>query len=233
MYADNEDGVQNASVEFDEKTLQPTYRLIVGLAGGSSGMEIARRFGIPEQVIQNARSRVEQSSLEAAEFLQRIKRESDRAEALRRALEEERQAVAEKYASLDGEAWQRESHRQEQFENELLKALEDFDKRTKALLSQVEDQATRARLQRSAKARREKLKRKTQEGARHATVDQAKSLKDDAPITRAIRVQDKEEPAEPLPIRIITSRPIKRGDSVRLKTLGSIGRVEEIDDENV
>ena len=233
MYAANEDGVQNASVEFDEKTLQPTYRLIVGLAGGSSGIEIARRFGIPEQVIQNARSRVEQSSLEAAEFLQRIKRESDRAEALRRALEEERQAVAEKYASLDGEAWQRESHRQEQFENELLKALEDFDKRTTALLSQVEDQATRARLQRSAKARREKLKRKTQEGARQATVDQAKSLKDDAPITRGTRVQDKEEPAEPLPIRIITSRPIKRGDSVRLKTLGSIERVEEIDDENV
>ena len=47
MYAANEAGVLNASVEFDEKTLQPTYRLIVGVAGSSSGLEIARRFGIP------------------------------------------------------------------------------------------------------------------------------------------------------------------------------------------
>jgi len=37
MYAANEAGVLNASVEFNEKTLQPTYRLIVGLAGSSSG----------------------------------------------------------------------------------------------------------------------------------------------------------------------------------------------------
>ena len=47
MYAANEEGVLNASVEFDEKTLRPTYRLIVGLAGSSSGLDIARRFGIP------------------------------------------------------------------------------------------------------------------------------------------------------------------------------------------
>ena len=50
MYAANEAGVLNASVEFDEKTLQPTYRLIVGVAGSSSGLEIARRFGIPGNV---------------------------------------------------------------------------------------------------------------------------------------------------------------------------------------
>src|SRR5256886_1150414 len=54
MYAANEPGVLNASVEFDEKTLQPTYRLLVGLAGSSSGLEIARRFGIPDELIRNA-----------------------------------------------------------------------------------------------------------------------------------------------------------------------------------
>ena len=54
MYAGNEEGVVNASVEFDEKTLRPTYRLLVGVAGASSGLEIARRFGVPGPIVDDA-----------------------------------------------------------------------------------------------------------------------------------------------------------------------------------
>src|SRR4029079_12528811 len=104
MYAGNEAGVLNASVEFDEKTLQPTYRLIVGIAGSSSGLEIARRFGIPSPVIEVALELVKDSSRQAAEFLRRIKREAEEAASLRAALEEERAAVAERFASLDKKA---------------------------------------------------------------------------------------------------------------------------------
>ena len=88
MYAANEAGVLNASVEFDEKTLRPTYRLLVGIAGSSSGLEIAQRFGIPGKVINNATAQVQESSRNAAEYLHRIKREAEEAEALRRALED-------------------------------------------------------------------------------------------------------------------------------------------------
>src|SRR3712207_2763147 len=88
MYAANEERVINASVEFDEKTLQPTYRLIVGMAGSSSGLEIARRFGFPEEIVRAASERVSESARAAAGYLQRIKREAEDAEALRLALEE-------------------------------------------------------------------------------------------------------------------------------------------------
>ena len=47
VWASQVDGVLNASVEFDEQTLRPTYRLIVGVAGASSGLEIARRMNVP------------------------------------------------------------------------------------------------------------------------------------------------------------------------------------------
>ncbi|MDQ3907055.1 MAG: endonuclease MutS2, partial [Acidobacteriota bacterium] len=53
-YAASDGGVVNASVEFDEKTLQPTYRLLVGLAGSSSGLEIAERFGFPKEIVREA-----------------------------------------------------------------------------------------------------------------------------------------------------------------------------------
>src|SRR6185295_12445754 len=116
MYAGNEPGVINASVEFDEKTLRPTYRLVVGFAGASSGLEIARRFGVPAGIVENAMRSVKDSSLQASEYLRRIKRESEDAEGLRHALEEERIAVAEKFASLDKEAAKREQERQSTFD---------------------------------------------------------------------------------------------------------------------
>ncbi|MDQ3252833.1 MAG: endonuclease MutS2, partial [Acidobacteriota bacterium] len=72
MYAANDESVLNASVEFDEKTLQPTYRLLVGIAGASSGLEIARRFRIPEEIIRAATERVGESALAAADYLKRI-----------------------------------------------------------------------------------------------------------------------------------------------------------------
>src|SRR5919107_1655019 len=133
MYASNEEGVQNASVEFDEKTLEPTYRLIVGLAGSSSGLEIARRFGLPAEIISAATERVSHSTLDADAYLRRIQRESEEAENLRRALEEERRAVAERYNSLDAEAARRERERQADFARQLERAVADFERHAREL----------------------------------------------------------------------------------------------------
>jgi DNA mismatch repair protein MutS2 len=137
MYAANEDAVINASVEFDEKTLQPTYKLLVGIAGASSGIEIARRFGIPDEVVNAASENVKASTRDATEYLRRIKREAEEAEAQRVALEEERAAVAEKYAALDVDARKRERERQAKFETELLSAIEEFEKRSREIFEKT------------------------------------------------------------------------------------------------
>jgi DNA mismatch repair protein MutS2 len=166
MYAANEAGVLNASVEFDEKTLRPTYRLLVGLAGSSSGLEIARRFGIPHEVITSASEHVQQTSLDAFEYLRRIKRESEEAESLRRALEDERGAVADRFASLDVEFRRRESARQQEFEKELARAVSEFQNLSRELISKIEDRAARAKVEREAERRAAELKREAQTAAK-------------------------------------------------------------------
>lgn len=58
VYALETKGVKNASCEFDVKTLQPTYRLLIGTPGRSNAFEISKRIGIPEEVLSRAASYV-------------------------------------------------------------------------------------------------------------------------------------------------------------------------------
>lgn len=234
MYAANEDAVVNASVEFDEKTLQPTYKLLVGIAGASSGIEIARRFGFPDEIVQRAAEHVGESARDASQYLRRIKLESQEAENLRLALEEERAAVAEKYSSLDEQATRRELERQATFERELQKAIGDFEKRSRELVSSIEDRAERLKIERETQRRAAELKREAQRTA-HA----ASPTPNTQPPTRSIRVvrngkvvdPGKVEPAPTEEYRVSNARAVVVGDRVRLRSFGSIGIVDKIKDD--
>ena len=257
IYAANEPGVLNASVEFDEKTLRPTYRLLVGLAGSSSGLEIARRFGIPDELISSAATHVQQSSLEAIEYLRRIKREAEEAEALRKALEEERFATAEKFVSLDKDFQQRESQRQSEFEKTLKQTISEFEKLSRDLVSKIEDRAARVKVEREAEKRAAELKREAQQAAK--AMSQAARSKagprfstpeENLPAqlrgVRVVRdgqvVSNRREtkieelnltpraslPAEKEETLPTLERDLKAGDRVRLRTFGSIGIIDRI-----
>src|SRR5919205_1694348 len=168
MYASNEEAVQNASVEFDERTLQPTYRLIVGVAGSSAGLEIARRFRLPDEVIEAARSRVDERTLAADQYLRRIQREAEEAEQLRRALEEERRAVPPDVNALDAEAARRERERQTEVARLLERAVADFERQARELYSKIEDRAQRVRVEREAERRAAELRREAQKARAEA-----------------------------------------------------------------
>src|SRR5256712_3583115 len=251
MYASNEPGVLNASVEFDESTLQPTYRLLVGLAGSSSGLEIARRFGIPDHVIRHASERLKQSSLDAMEYLRRIKREAEEAESLRQALEEERAAVAEKFASLDKQAEKVERARQAEFDRQFGQAVADFEKSSRELLAKIEDRATRAKVEREAERRAAELKREAQRAAQAARKTarpiQASTAQGQEgglpPQLRGVRVvRNGKVVSDAIERREVQSekesgrdarapserRPLGVGDRVRLRTFGSVGIVDGI-----
>ncbi|MDQ3219850.1 MAG: endonuclease MutS2 [Acidobacteriota bacterium] len=159
IYAANDENVINASVEFNEKTLQPTYRLLLGLAGASSGIEIARRFGILPDVIHTARENLDISAQEAEDYLRKLQTETTLAEDLRIALEEERETVAMKYANLEFEAGKKEKERRKQFENELAQTIDDFDRQSKAFIKSLEDKALKNKLDKERVSRKAELNR--------------------------------------------------------------------------
>ncbi|MEN3328470.1 MAG: mismatch repair protein MutS2 [Acidobacteriota bacterium] len=219
MYAANEEGVLNASVEFDEKTLRPTYRLLVGVAGASSGLEIARRFGVPTQIVENAMRSVADSSLQASEYLRRIKRESEEAEALRIALEEERQAVAEKFASLDKEAAKQERERQSTFDQTVQRVIAGLEKHARELVAKIEDRTERVRVERDAQRRIAEIKRTAQREVR--VVREGQPVQPERAEPEAA-VEEAPEYVAAAPREIVV------GDRVKLRSFGSVGIVDQI-----
>src|SRR5579864_5878912 len=96
VYGANTPGVVNASVGFDEATLQPTYELKVGVPGASAGINIARRLGLNPAIIEGARARLGTQARDVGQFLDKLHAELRQAEAERlllkaRELELERQ----------------------------------------------------------------------------------------------------------------------------------------------
>lgn len=75
-------GVENASVEFDVKTLAPTYRLMVGVPGRSNALAIARRLGMPGRVLDRASGLLDPDELRADALLQDIRSRRDEADAV-------------------------------------------------------------------------------------------------------------------------------------------------------
>jgi DNA mismatch repair protein MutS2 len=239
MYAANGAGVLNASVEFDEKTLQPTYRLIVGVAGSSSGLEIARRFGIPGSVTTVALELVKDSSRQASEYLRRIKREAEEAESLRQALEEERVAVAEKFAGLDKQAERQERERQVLFQKSLDTIIRDFEKRSRELVATIQDRSERLKVDREAQRRVAELKREAQRATSAGGKRESIAASSASTSGRGVRVmrdglvvkKEKEvEEGRTVEEEYTTAevREIAVGDTVKLRSFGSVGIVDSL-----
>ncbi len=86
-YAFNTTGIKSASMEFNVETLSPTYKLLEGIPGESNALIIARKYGISEEVIQNAKSYISEDNQRVEEMLKSIKEKNDELETMQAQLE--------------------------------------------------------------------------------------------------------------------------------------------------
>ena len=205
-YAFVTEGVQNASVEFDERTLSPTYRLLQGIPGSSNAFAIAGRLGMPESVLDNARLALTGTD-ETADLLRELEEGRRQAVAEGRGAEQARieaQMLRRRYAEelSNLEALRREARQKAQEEaRTIIKRAQDKLDHTLAEIRNVNTEG------RQTERARQKIK--------------------DIGSDLQAAIQNRLAADQPTLIESVPDRPLRRGDKVRITTLGMAGEVLE------
>ncbi len=216
VYATNEPGVQNASCEFDVETLRPTYHLLVGIPGKSNAFAISQRLGLGEDIIADARNRV---STESASFEATIAK----LEQTRLLLERDRNEAAVKLREAQENA-KKAAFLKAELEVRLDKA--DLKSRREA-----------ERIIQEARATAEEVFHELDEMRKHANEQEEAQQINEArsQLRRKLNLSQEalRKELEPAPAEKTSSRPLKVGDTVQIKSMGMKATVLAISPDRV
>ena len=146
-YASTTPGVLNAAVEFDEERLAPTYRLRVGVPGGSSGIAIARRLELPARIVDRASELMTPESREAAGLIAYLHRSRDALEQMQRDLSEQARRLDEERRALREEWVGRQRQRIAELEKRFASALAEHERDIARVLEAVKERELRVQLE--------------------------------------------------------------------------------------
>jgi DNA mismatch repair protein MutS2 len=206
-YAHATPGVVNASVEFDLKTLRPTYHLTIGLPGRSNALAIAERLGLPQDIINSARSAINPDDLRAEDLLDEIHRQRDAAHQARSAAEKARSEAETLRKKISDELEKIEEERRLMLE----KARLEVEKQVESLETEIQD--IRRELIR-ARQPLEKIRQvEEQAGVLDDQIEKLAKQKSDSIVSK--------------------QKPLQIGEHVKIKSLDMEGVVTNLDEEEV
>lgn len=212
VYATNENGIQNASCEFDVETLSPTYRLLVGVPGKSNAFAISERLGLSKDIIDDAKARigVQNASFEATiEKLEQTRAllERDRAETAKKLREAEESA--KKAAFLRAELSVRLEKADEKARRDAERIISDARRTAEDTFAELDEM----RRKMNDDEQTQEINRARSELRRKLNESQGK-LKAKAPE------QPKEEKK--------SAREVRAGDTVEIKSMGVKAEVVDV-----
>jgi DNA mismatch repair protein MutS2 len=197
-------GLQNASFDFDPMTLAPTYRMTVGIPGGSNALATASRLGVPLAIIDEARKLLSKGALELEKVLADIMVEKQRTEAARKLLEREQGEAERRNVELKG--------RLEQLRTEERQTIAEARDRVVREAAELHREIRQA----SSELRREKTRERVDQ-ARRALATVQSDLDGEAWAPRA---GEKE-----------ADQAIAAGDTVHLRDIGLVATVLSVSKE--
>jgi DNA mismatch repair protein MutS2 len=215
VYGANTAGVVNASVGFDEATLQPTYELKIGVPGASAGINIAQRLGLNPAIINSARAKLTSQSRDVSEFLDRLHADLREAESERARLRSRESELEREKSRLATEGKKEQQAKVREMEKKLESVLHDFEYHAREAVNAIQDRAAAQKLSKEAERRIAKLRREFREQF-------------DSTVVAHSTGADRGDPnAQPQVVKHVSE-----GDTVKLKSMGRPARVTRKIDDN-
>ena len=156
-YASTTPGIVNAAVEFDEENLRPTYRLLTGVPGVSSGIEIASRLGLPARVVERARAGLSPETREARELIAYLHRSRDEMDQLRRQAREELRQLESDRRALQTDWVERQRRRIAELEKQFAATTKRLEAEVERLTAEIKDRKFRAQAEKLGARRMAKI----------------------------------------------------------------------------
>jgi DNA mismatch repair protein MutS2 len=203
---------ENAAMEFDEETLEPTYRLLVGLPGKSSAVDIAARLGLPEDILARARELIGAEEAEASALLQSLHEQRAFLESQLANLQAEEKKLLERAVELETKAEQERRAKLKELDARLEETLRAAEKRWEGILADLRARVEKPRLPKGIERKAAALK---QEAREEWNVQVLNVLAESAPGHQAH-----------------SDEPVAVGDQVRVPNLSTPGTVTEIMGDN-
>jgi DNA mismatch repair protein MutS2 len=137
IYGANTAGVLNGSMGFNEETLEPTYILRVGAPGKSAGIDIARRLGLPQPLLEKARSSLSTREQDLARFLSELDRRLKEVTQLQEGIERDRERLAAREKAVAEEWAKKESAKIKELERQCELVLERFESQAQETIEKI------------------------------------------------------------------------------------------------
>ncbi len=141
LYGTRTPGVVNASMGFNEATLQPTYELRVGMPGKSAGLDIATRLELPETVLAHARAVLPSMQADFQDLLSELHRQAEDNQQRAAQMEAATQALGRRQAEMEAEAVRQEHQRQREWQKRSEALVTEFEARAQTAMDRLADLA--------------------------------------------------------------------------------------------
>jgi len=187
-YAATAPGVVNGAVEFDDVNLRPTYRLIVGVPGGSSGIAIAQRLGLAKQIIDRARVLLSPESREAADLIAYLHRSREELDRMREQMTAERHELEAERTKLRTDWASRQQKRIRELEMQFAEMQKRFEENVGHVVEAIKERELRAQVEKTARRKLGEVRSEAREELNAAVVQTISDSQADLGATSSITV---------------------------------------------
>jgi DNA mismatch repair protein MutS2 len=199
LYGAQTDGVVNASMGFDEVTLEPTYRLRIGMPGKSAGLDIATRLDMPADLVEHARRVLPRLQVDFQSLLGRLHSQLEESTRLNAEVSRERVELERRRVELEQDTARREQKRAREWDRKREELIADFQARALETISGVYTSAEERKAAEQAALQVSRAKREFREQAETVLQPQlpAKPAVEKPAIAEGVKVRlrDVREPA--------------------------------------